>query len=430
MQMLNPLNERAWAYPALECVHILGMACGVGTAAILNLSLLGIGLTQNKGARLWRDLKPWTLSGLALAIFAGLLLFSIDPSVYYNSPAFRLKMLVLVLAIGFYFTVVRKTVALEQPRVPRAVASISFLLWSLVPMGGILIGFVGVATYPVLLSVHIVALIFLGGMILVTDLRLLGLAMRGYSASDLMNRLRVPKQISFAVAAACGVLLLGARAGQYFGNPWSWIKIILLALIAVNSLLFRRAAYNQAQPGYRAKLAAGVSLLLWTGAVFAARGPATVKDVMHSMVDPSGDFLFESVQTISDEHGVREKAPRTDQEWDDVWKRAEILRESPDLLMGRRAARSRDLSKNPEVENQPEEIQQLMDANRADFNRRAQILQDAASVAQRAAKARDKAALLGALDGIDKACEGCHVRYWYPKDKRAVEAAKQDGLIP
>lgn len=98
--------------------------------------------------------------------------------------------------------------------------------------------------------------------------------------------------------------------------------------------------------------------------------------------------------------------------------------------MGRKAARPRDRSNNPEVENQPEEIQQAMDADHEEFNRRARKLRDAASVAVRAAQGKDKGGLLRALDGIDKACEGCHVRYWYPKDHRAVEAAKQDGLIP
>ena len=54
---------------------------------------------------------------------------------------------------------------------------------------------------------------------------------------------------------------------------------------------------------------------------------------------------------------------------------------------------------------------------------------DAASVAMKAVDAKDKDALLLGLDGIDKACESCHLHYWYPKDKRAQEAAKQDGVV-
>ena len=36
---------------------------------------------------------------------------------------------------------------------------------------------------------------------------------------------------------------------------------------------------------------------------------------MDAMVDPSADFLFESVAEIADERGVTEKAPQTDEEW-------------------------------------------------------------------------------------------------------------------
>src|SRR4029079_5490931 len=100
------------------------------------------------------------------------------------------------------------------------------------------------------------------------------------------------------------------------------------------------------------------SLLLWTIVLVAARGPATVKDVMHSMVDPSADFLFQSVQTIVDKRGVTEIAPHTDAEWEGVRQRLMILLDAPDLLSGRRAARPTQRSKNPQVESEPEEIQQ------------------------------------------------------------------------
>jgi hypothetical protein len=372
---------------------------------------------------------PWTVGGLSLAIFSGLLLFSIDPEMYYVNPAFRFKMSFLLLAIAFYYTMVRKAVAADKPGGRGSViACISLGLWALVPFGGIFIGFIGSTayTYPVILSVHVVAFVLLGGMVVLTDLGWLGLGMRSYSVPELVDGLRVPKRVAFGLAAACGAVLFGANAGQYSNSPWFWIKIALLALIAANYLLFRRTAYGDPA---RRKLASGLSLFLWTGVVVAARGPATIKDIMHSMVDPSADFLFQSVQTIADEHGVREIAPHTDAEWENVRQRLEVLLDAPDLLRGRRAARTRDRSKNPEVESEPEDIQKLLDTDGSTFIRRAKRLQDAASVAMKAVEAKDKDALLIGLDAIDKACESCHLRYWYPKDKRAQEAAKQDGII-
>jgi hypothetical protein len=158
--------------------------------------------------------------------------------------------------------------------------------------------------------------------------------------------------------------------------------------------------------------------------------PATIKDIMDSMVDPSGDFMFESVVEIADERGITHKAPHTDAEWTDVRHHAFVLLEAPNLLVmdGRKVARNDDRSKNPKIELQPENIQKLVDGDRPAFIRRARRLQDAAAMALKAADAKDTTALFNAIDSIDKACEGCHLNYWYPNDQRARQAAKEQGL--
>ena len=185
-------------------------------------------------------------------------------------------------------------------------------------------------------------------MIIVTpDLRLLGLAMRSYSVSGLVNGLsRAEARCLHPRRCLRRGLMFGSKAGLYADNRWFWIKIALLMLIAASYLTFRRGVYD----GGRAKLAGGLSLLLWTGVLWAGRGPATVKDIMHSMVDPSGDFLFKSVQEIADDRGVREKAPQTDAEWEDVRQRFLVLVEAQALVTasGRMAARPKDRSKNPQ----------------------------------------------------------------------------------
>ena len=96
--------------------------------------------------------------------------------------------------------------------------------------------------------------------------------------------------------------------------------------------------------------------------------PATIKDIMDSMVDPSGDFLFESVVQIADENGIREIAPQTDEEWEEVRHHALVLLEAPNLLVmdGRKVARSGEKAENPDVELQPEEIQAMIDGDRAE----------------------------------------------------------------
>jgi hypothetical protein len=133
--------------------------------------------------------------------------------------------------------------------------------------------------YPSILSLHMVAIALFGGMILLTDMRLLGLAMNKRPVADLVDQLRVPKRCGFLLVAACGLLMLGCKAEEYYYNAFFRAKLALLILIAVHALVFRGSVYNKAAefdragrvPGI-AKLAAGLSLLLWIGIACMGRG--------------------------------------------------------------------------------------------------------------------------------------------------------------
>ena len=138
----NPLNSSELVFPVLECFHIVGFAFSVGTVAIVNFRLMGLGLANETPAQLWKDTQWWTLGGLIPMIFTGLLLFSSDPDNYYLNYAFLLKMLFLVLAIVYNYTAVRKTAASNPPPGGgKTVGIIAMTLWACVVFGGIFIGF-------------------------------------------------------------------------------------------------------------------------------------------------------------------------------------------------------------------------------------------------------------------------------------------------
>jgi hypothetical protein len=139
MLLENPLNEISFVYPILECFHLIGIVCGVGTAALLNLRLLGVGMNRTSPVTLWRETMLWTIGGLVLAVFSGFLLFLVDPEMYFANRAFRFKMGAFAAALGFYFTMVRRAAAGRGKA--SIVASVSLVLYSLVPLGGILIGY-------------------------------------------------------------------------------------------------------------------------------------------------------------------------------------------------------------------------------------------------------------------------------------------------
>src|SRR5512140_1603908 len=104
----NPLNESPLTFPVLECFHILGFAMAIGTIALVDFRLLGFGLLRQKAPDLAKALAPWTLFGLVTVLLSGPLLFSSDPDMYYLNRSFQIKMVLLILAIVFHFTIRRK----------------------------------------------------------------------------------------------------------------------------------------------------------------------------------------------------------------------------------------------------------------------------------------------------------------------------------
>ena len=133
--------------------------------------------------------------------------------------------------------------------------------------------------YPIVMSTHLLGIALFGGLILMTNLRLLGLVMTKYSVTDVVAQLRWPKRVGFVIVATCGILMLGSKAEEYSYNIFVWIKLSLLALVFIHGWVFRRSVYyNTAAidrapeiPG-RVKLAATLSLLLWAGIACAGRG--------------------------------------------------------------------------------------------------------------------------------------------------------------
>jgi hypothetical protein len=133
--------------------------------------------------------------------------------------------------------------------------------------------------YPVIMSLHLLGIALFGGMVLLTNLRLLGLAMRDRSVSDVVGQLRVLKRFGLILIATCGILMLGSKAEEYYYNIFFRIKISLLALMFLHGWFFRRSVYyntaeidRAAQVPQRAKLAASLSLLLWIAIACAGRG--------------------------------------------------------------------------------------------------------------------------------------------------------------
>lgn len=126
--------------------------------------------------------------------------------------------------------------------------------------------------YPCVLSMHLTCIGIFGGMILVTDLRLLGLTYKSLTITDVVTSLRPWKRLGGVIMITMGLLLATSEAEKYAPNPYFWTKMAILTLIGIHALIFRPIVYNRTEELDRApviptkaKVAAILSLVLWTG---------------------------------------------------------------------------------------------------------------------------------------------------------------------
>jgi uncharacterized protein DUF6644 len=132
--------------------------------------------------------------------------------------------------------------------------------------------------YPIILTCHLAGLAIFGGMLMMSDMRLLGFALTDFPVSQIVGRLRVWKRIGLLIMLTMGVLLFSAKAADYYANPWFRAKIVLLLMTGVHALVFRGSVYSRTLEfdhisglPATAKTAAWLSLGLWTTIVVCGR---------------------------------------------------------------------------------------------------------------------------------------------------------------
>lgn len=148
------------------------------------------------------------------------------------------------------------------------------------------------------------------------------------------------------------------------------------------------------------------------------RPTSPIADVMKYMVEPSADVLWNAVATTVNEKGVDDHRPTTDEEWTAVKRSAVTLVEATNLLLiDRPAAHPGTKSANPNIELEPEQIDKLRHDDPETWKKFVKGLYDAAMPALNAINKKDADGLGSAGEGIDTACENCHLHYWYPPSK-------------
>jgi hypothetical protein len=131
------VRDTVWAFPVIETIHLLALAVLLGTVLIINLGVVRTG-TRNSGMA--RELEPWMLTSVAVAILSGIPMFLSEPQKCYESYSFPIKMILLLLAVLWHFTIQRKWTAPDVSRLTplkgRLAACLSILLWAGIGVAG------------------------------------------------------------------------------------------------------------------------------------------------------------------------------------------------------------------------------------------------------------------------------------------------------
>ena len=139
------IRESLWLFPVIEAFHLLGLGLTAGAVLIVDLRLLGVGLSRQPVAQLSAAVEPWLLGSLTLMFASGIPLFLSESMKCYYSFAFWVKMTSLFLVLLFTFTVRRRVtrtgLTFDRPLLGRFTALTSLGLWFGVAWGGRWIGF-------------------------------------------------------------------------------------------------------------------------------------------------------------------------------------------------------------------------------------------------------------------------------------------------
>lgn len=127
------INSSVVLSAILEVAHYGGFFLLVGSIAIVDLRILGLAARRQTAASLAEQLFPWMWTGLVSAFLSGFIMFAGDATDFSRATVFRLKILVVLLALVMAVVVQRSVPRWDRaPSMPvgaRVVAFVSLALW-------------------------------------------------------------------------------------------------------------------------------------------------------------------------------------------------------------------------------------------------------------------------------------------------------------
>jgi uncharacterized protein DUF6644 len=139
------LRASPWMFPVVEGGHLLALTVFGAAVLVVDLRLWDLGLRHRSVADVAENAEPLLIGSLVVMLITGCMLFTAQALRYYYNAAFWFKMIALVFALVFTFTIRRNVVMADETLVgpfwSKLVAILSVALWCGVGMAGKAIGF-------------------------------------------------------------------------------------------------------------------------------------------------------------------------------------------------------------------------------------------------------------------------------------------------
>jgi putative copper export protein len=140
------IGNSVWLFAVTQSLHLVALAVFAGALLVVDLRLVGRGLTERPLAQVARDAQPWLIWGFLGLVVTGIPQLMQNAIREYYSFYFWLKMGILVLAIIFTLTFRRKATQADEasmgPFRAKVVGLVSIALWLGVAVPARLIGLI------------------------------------------------------------------------------------------------------------------------------------------------------------------------------------------------------------------------------------------------------------------------------------------------
>lgn len=140
VRWVTMLATTGWLYALVSVVHYFTIFFVVGTILLMDLRILGMAARNQPLSSFVEQLQPWTWVGLSLSLVSGFLLFTTEAGDFAAAAPFRVKILIILLAVicslAVRWNVPRWGRAAVIPMTAKLLAMISIVLW----LGAVLVG--------------------------------------------------------------------------------------------------------------------------------------------------------------------------------------------------------------------------------------------------------------------------------------------------